>query len=936
MKPRVSLRMISIGMIAVLSVFLIASTFFVMERMLLRNIDELEESHVKKNLLIAENAILNKVSNLGSVAQDWAAWDESYMFLKNPVDSYIEDNLHIDALLNLEINLFAFVNTQGDYVFATGIDLLQQDFVPINEDFKDVLAPSGILTNTNMEYRLKGILQLEEGVLMIHSFPVITSNFQGPVVGNLLLGRFLDNSFTDGLSEGLQMQIKTSPIISTGDGKSEINNNTVKIIDKEFVMGIDQLSDIFEKPVVNLHVIIPREVRAIGERGIKGVLATSLATTLFFSIMVLLFVDRKILKRIEALSQWVLAVDPLSMSGNNSNQKLSIENFQHNNDELGILHQEISLMLSQIRDSSLKIRESEEKYRTLVENSSSVIFSLNKEGRVSYVSPNCFRTLGLQCSKLGCSSFLEIIYEEDRVNWLGFIHDFINSHNSADVMECRVKTQKEEEPEEFRWFLLRISKTVPCAPDQEEMYILVLNDIHERKVAEYALLDAQNILESKVEERTREITKIAYHDTLTGLPNRIMFMEKLAQAVSAAEKTGENFGVIFIDVDDFKVINDSLGHDQGDLLLQHIGRRLSAKLRDVDVIARFGGDEFILLLRNLDENRDIQAVSEKILNIFRDPYEIDEKTFYINISAGMSIYPIDGKDVETLIKNADMAMYKSKEDGKGMFSLCTPAMKDRIQETMTITHNLYNALENGELYLEYQPQVETITEKISVFEALLRWENPVLGQVSPARFIPIAEKTGLMVSIGDWVIRKACQQAVEWEKKTSRKIRMAVNVSLLQLKKDDFISNVREILENTGLTPSSLELEITENIAMNQDVYIMERLSLLKNLGISISIDDFGTEYSSLSRLKEMPFDRIKIAMPFIQGIGRSKKDESITEAVLQLAKSLNVAAIAEGVETHEQLDFLKKRSCEEIQGFYFHRPLSSQAAEELLEVTCQ
>jgi len=298
---------------------------------------------------------------------------------------------------------------------------------------------------------------------------------------------------------------------------------------------------------------------------------------------------------------------------------------------------------------------------------------------------------------------------------------------------------------------------------------------------------------------------------------------------------------------------------------------------------------------------------------------------------GVALFPVDGEDVETLIKNADIAMYKAKGNGKNQYSLCTPVMKNIVHEKMRLTNKLYGALEREELMLYYQPQVCCATGKIIGLEALLRWNNPELGFIPPNKFIPIAEQTGLIIPIGEWVLRTACRQAKAWQRENRPSLRMAVNLSLYQMRKPDLKNNVKTILLETGLNPKLLELEITESIAMNAEHRVIETMHEFKDMGLQISIDDFGTEYSSLHRLKEMPIDRIKIAMPFIHGISLSEKDEAITKAIIVLAKNLGLHTIAEGVEDINQVAFLNQSMCDEIQGFYYYRPLPAEEIEVIL-----
>ncbi len=413
----------------------------------------------------------------------------------------------------------------------------------------------------------------------------------------------------------------------------------------------------------------------------------------------------------------------------------------------------------------------------------------------------------------------------------------------------------------------------------------------------------------------------------------MLLTDRLNQAIPLARRLAKQVGVVFIDLDGFKMINDTMGHSLGDELLKEVAARLIETVRKDDTVSRLGGDEFILMVQNLADLDDAVIISGKILGCFKRPFVLMGQEFQVNASIGVALYPTDGEDVESLIKNADLAMYEAKNTGKNQFVICTPSMKTKVVETMILTNYLYRALERNELMIYYQPQINGATECITGLEALLRWKHPELGFIPPSQFIPIAEQTGLILPIGNWVLRNACRQNKAWQDAGYPPVRMAVNLSLYQFQNQDLVRLVDDILIETGLNPELLELEITESVAMAEKNNVIEILSDLKALGLTISIDDFGTEYSSLSRLKLMPIDRIKIDMAFVHGIAVSDKDEAITKAIIVLAKNLGLQTIAEGVETKQQLAFLNHRMCDEIQGYYYHKPLPANEIEALLGI---
>ena len=452
--------------------------------------------------------------------------------------------------------------------------------------------------------------------------------------------------------------------------------------------------------------------------------------------------------------------------------------------------------------------------------------------------------------------------------------------------------------------------------------------------SESALKKAIEKLQDEVleHEKTQEQIKyIAYHDTLTGLPNRNLLNELLVHSITLAERNNKCMAVLFLDIDGFKMINDSKGHGMGDQILQEVAERLLKTLRKSDVIARHGGDEFIVIIEELDNCSGVELIANKIINCFQEPFHLENQDYFLTTSVGVAVYPADGQTPDMLIKNADIAMYKAKENGKNQYLFCTPVMKDVANETMELSTNLYRAIEKNELELYYQPQLSCHNNQIMGVEALIRWRHPVMGLISPAKFIPIAEKTGLILPIGEWVLRTACQQNKKWQEQGLPKIRMGVNLSLRQFHNNDLLNLVESVLKETKLAPQYLELEITETIAMKEKSYIINTLNAFRQIGVSIAIDDFGTEYSSLSYLKHLPVDRLKVAMQFIRGIGIDHKDEALAKGIIVLAKSIGMNVIAEGVETKEQLEFLKNHNCDEIQGYYFFKPLIEAEMTKLL-----
>ena len=450
--------------------------------------------------------------------------------------------------------------------------------------------------------------------------------------------------------------------------------------------------------------------------------------------------------------------------------------------------------------------------------------------------------------------------------------------------------------------------------DQRPVGILgVMRDITERK---------------RMEE---QLNYMATHDTLTGLPNRLMFSQLLNQAIRSAQRHKRQLAVLFIDLDRFKAINDSLGHEAGDRLLKEMARRFKKSLRAVDVVGRLGGDEFVILIEEVNELSQVAIVAHKILSSAIKPMVLPGEECRVTASIGISIYPKDGTDEQSLIKNADMAMYFAKEEGKNNYQFYSKDIQSQSNKRFSIETNLRRALERNELSLEYQAKVDFKTGMITGVEALLRWQNPSLGSVTPTQFIPVAEETGLIVPIGRWVMKTACAQNVAWQKQGLPPVCMAVNLSLRQLMDDNLLEDIKAALDESGMAPNLLELEITESMVMHNPARLIAELTNIKKLGVRLAIDDFGTGYSSLAQIKHFPIDTLKVDRSFIRNIPQDSEDKAITQAIITMGKTLKLTVVAEGVETQEQKDFLRDHICDEMQGFHFSKPIAPDKFADLL-----
>jgi diguanylate cyclase (GGDEF)-like protein/PAS domain S-box-containing protein len=555
-----------------------------------------------------------------------------------------------------------------------------------------------------------------------------------------------------------------------------------------------------------------------------------------------------------------------------------------------------------------QLRESEERYSNTVELAAVGIAHVEKGGRFIWANRHFCQMLGYPMDELLGLTTKDISHRED-VN----ATDAERARLHAGIIDS-LTWEKRYVRKDGATIWVRITSTLKRSLEGAPLYdISIVEDISDRKIAE------------------ARIRYLATHDEMTGLPNRATFGELLNHAIEAARRRDGQCAVLFIDLDRFKVINDSLGHEAGDQLLKEMSARLSRCMRKSDMVARLGGDEFVVLLEDSNDSSAASEVAKKILAAIMEPVEIMGQECRVTASVGIARYPADARDALTLMKHADAAMYLAKEEGKNNHQFYSPETSAMSVERLTLETQLARALSRSEFSIQYQPQASLQTGAIVGAEALLRWWNPQLGRVSPAQFIPIAEDTGFIVPLGKWILKTACEQNVAWQRQGLPPIVMSVNLSPRQFKDANLLKDIVAVLEESGMAPELLELEITESVIMHNFQHATERVAAIKKLGVRLAIDDFGTGYSSLSQLRRFPIDTLKVDRSFIRDIPANAEDSAITEAIISLGKTLGVVVVAEGVETAVQRAFLRERGCDQMQGFYFSKPCHPDAFAQLL-----
>lgn len=850
-----------------------------------KNIAQVEEQSIQQAIAAFTTVLDQTQDDFDIRLADWAAWDDTYAFIQDRNPAYIKSNLGPQALALTNTNLVLFTRPSGQIVFASGIDPVHKRRTPISEALRAKLLPQDkLIQHKTIDSRTTGLLLLPEGPIIISSRPIITSKLKGPIRGTLIFGRSLNQKQINKLAQSTRLSLTIQPINSV-----HLSSDLREARD-----ALLQQGSTFVQPL-SQHTLA-------GYTLLKDIYGRPI-------LILRIELPRESYKQSQESLNYLLA--SLLVAG-------------------GVFGSIIVLLIHRLLRSQRQQRQSEIQYHTLIKEATEGIFLVDAKTRRIVETNLAFQNLLGYSAEVALTLTLDdIVTDLDQENGHKRLLTSLEPHyaNSESKYRCQDGSLITVE-----------TKASLIADHQRTVYCIIVHDITERKRFEEQLM------------------QYAYHDSLTGLANRAHFIDRLRHLIARAQTTGSaTFAVLFLDLDYFKVINDSLGHTVGDQLLVLFAQRINACLEVCDTLARLGGDEFAILLEKKLDHQEILQFAEQVQLSLKAPFNINGQEIFVTVSIGIILCPNNYSYAEEILRDADTAMYQAKASGRARHEIFNITMHETAVQRLQLETDLRRAIENQELQLCYQPivsfknhQQDPTTHSqedyaVTGFEALVRWPHPDRGLIPPAEFIPIAEETGLIIPLGWWVLKEACQQLRIWQQRFPHSplatcvdgpetaLKISVNLSVRQFEEPDLVERIRQILLETQIDPGSLCIEITESILIKKAESIVGVLAELKDLGVLLYLDDFGTGYSSLSYLHRFPIDTLKIDRSFVNGLSLSDGSSEITRAITTLAQALDLNVIAEGIETTEQLAFLNLLRCKQGQGFLFSEPLKCEAATTLL-----
>lgn len=897
-----SLRIKTILLIGLTTAGMIAALLGVSQFILLRSFAEVENSQVVQNVDRVESILADDAETLGSKVGDWAVWDDTYQFVQDGNKDYIESNLPDTTFSELRLNVMLFIQPTGKVVFAKGFDLEKEKAVPVSlELLRQLSGGSELLSAASNGTRRKGFLIVAGQPMLLVVSPILTSEGEGPSKGALVAGYYVNEAELKRIERKAHLSVLLERNDNIAEARSTSASAKVIVLSDRTIQGSEVIRDIFGKNSLTLKVRGPRPVNEQGKHTLEYLIVSALASAALFGIVIIALLQRVILRRVARLDEGITRVGGSSDLG----LRLEIEG----DDELADLAIAINRTLAALENSQSNLSESEEKFRSISESAQDAIVMFDSEGVVSYWNRAGEQIFGHRPEEAIGKNLYDLIIPEELKQHYRDEFARLNEPGSLHTIGKTIETSALRD--DGKQFPVEVSLS-SVVIEGSWRSIGIFRDISERAAM-------------------KVIRHMASHDSLTDLPNRVLLSDRIGQVSALSFRNSSQAALLHLDLDHFKDVNDVFGHPFGDELLKSVAQRLVNGLRGSDTIARLGADEFVIVAPSIGEVR-AGILAEKIISVVSEPYEIQGHTVHTSPSIGIVIFPGDGENglsPDELLQRADVAMYEAKRDGRKTFKFYDEGMTARVTKRLAILNDLGRACEAKEFILHYQPQVDLVTGKIIAVEALVRWMHPERGLVPPFDFIPIAEASGAIIQIGDWVLMEACRQVKEWQDAGLPELRVSVNVSSVQIARADVPAAVKHALDASGIDPQTLDLEITESVLM--EVNTEQTFDQLRKLGVRLSIDDFGTGYSSLSYLRRFRFDTLKIDRSFVTNVDSNADAGMIFEGIVGLGHNLGMNVLAEGAETEGEVSFVKSRGCDEMQGYFVSRPLPADQLSEFV-----
>lgn len=892
-------------------VCLLAATFTIIMVLLSNNIllsdfAKIEDNSIIRDVVRVENAIDGEVGNISAFLKDYSEWDDSYMFSMDKNQEFISSNFgDFTSFKNFGINFMIFTDKEGKIILSKGLNLNKPKEEILEERIeREIMLKVKQISLIKHSESIRGISEINNMPTILACEPITSTDGRETSGGLIITGRYLDAKQISQISSSVMVDLELKKYKEVLELKKDIkwiNNIAIENTNEHSAIGYKLLLDIEDNPYLVIKINIIREIHRQAIKSITYFVVIIILISFGIVSVILFYLNKVVTKRIMRMDTIIHNI--------HDTKDLTITMKTDGNDEIASLAAGFNNMLDELAKYGDKIELSKNKYYSLISNMITC-FSYNKI---------IFNNKGIPIDFLildGNNALFEYM-ESERDQIIGKkISDFLGDDKInikvfnafADVAMNGGQKKIEEVYFESskRWL------TASAYSIEKGYFALMFSDITENK---------------KAEEKNLEL---ANKDMLTGLPNRKMIIETIDTTIDKKKNHGGRFAILFIDLDNFKRVNDSLGHGVGDVLIQKVGARLKNVISSSDVVARIGGDEFIILQDNINSVGEAENLAMRIRNVLKEPFMHLDNELYTAASIGISIYPDDGVDISNLMKNSDIAMYEAKKNGGNCYRLYSGNMNKAGLTNLILESNLYKALEKKEMVLYYQAITHVESKRIIGFEALIRWNHN--GKIMPpSDFIPMAENNGYIIELGEWVIREACRQCTQWQN-IGIETYITVNITFKQLEQPDFVNIVSNALKEANMDSKYLVLEITENDAMQNVDLTIKTLNMIKTLGVSIALDDFGTGYSSLSYVNRLPIDILKIDRSLIMNIANGTQNIAIIKAIIAMANSLNIKVVVEGVEDIKQFIILKELKSYAIQGYLVSKPLPAKDIKNLIE----